>query len=251
MKHYISIDGIHLLSETPTNIGFTKKDFDEGKLIELPENLVEQAEQIMFNPDMFDMLFPKKYYYIKSGKILCFDSELTANYNIGTTYNDYLNGFYVELNDNQIEFYLYHPNASISTIWLCGENATSIPTIDDIRSKKLADLVNYDTSNAVNQFIINGIGAWFTPTERAQYGSSISAAETMGVESLTFYIGDIALTVPTMLAKQMLAAVQLYADSCFIVTKQHEAQIKSLGAIDEIENYNFETGYPEKLVFSI
>lgn len=251
MKHYISTDGIHLLSETPTNIGFTKKDFDEGRLIELPENLVKQAEQIMFNPDMFDMLFPKKYYYIKSGKILCFDSKLTTNYNIGTTYDDYLNGFYVELNDNQIEFYLHNRDASISSIWLCGENITTNLSIDDIRSKKLTDLINYDSSDAVNQFIINGIGAWFTPTERAQYGSSILAAETMGVESLTFYIGDTALTVPTMMAKQMLAAVQLYADSCFIITKQHEAQIKVLETVDEIENYNFETEYPEKLIFSI
>ena len=42
MKHYISIKGLHLLSVEPENIGYTKTDFEAGKLI---------AEEMMENTD--------------------------------------------------------------------------------------------------------------------------------------------------------------------------------------------------------
>lgn len=252
MKHYISVnDGVVLLSTTPDNIGFTKADYLEGKLIELPENLVEHVEQLQFSPDIYDLLFPKQYYYIKSGSVIIVDNKLGAGYKLGVTYNDYLGGAFVELNDDQIEFYLRHRDASISAIWLCGVVPETIPTVDDVKSQKISELYQYDSSSAVNEFIINGIGAWFTPAERTNYNSSVSAAETLNIDSLMFYIGEMPLTVPTTLAKQMLAAVMLYADACYIVTKQHEATINNLKTIEEINAYDFTQGYPEKLTFSI
>ena len=120
-----------------------------------------------------------------------------------------------------------------------------------MRSRKLHGLSAYDNSTAVNEFLINGLGVWFTPTERSNYSSSINSAKLLGVESLTFYVGSVALTVPTAQAEQMLAAVQLYADQCFIVTKQHENAINALDSIEVIEAYDFKTGYPEKLTFTI
>ena len=98
---------------------------------------------------------------------------------------------------------------------------------------------------------MNGIGTWFEPAERSNYSSSINSAKLLGMETLTFYVGSVALTVPTAQAEQMLAAVQLYADQCFIVTKQHENTIGALDSVEAIEAYNFKTGYPEKLTFTI
>lgn len=252
MKHYISIKGLHLLSVEPENIGYTKTDFEAGKLIELPENLVKLAEQIKSMPNVYDMLFPKKYYYIKSGKVLALPSKLNENsYVLGSTFDDYLRGAYVELDDDRASFYLAHKNFSIASIWNLGETTQEPINIETIRAAKLGELAAYDKSSAVNEFFVNGIGTWFEPAERSNYSSSINSAKLLGMETLTFYIGSVALTVPTAQAEQMLAAVQLYADQCFIVTKQHENTIGTLDSVEAIESYDFKTGYPEKLTFTI
>lgn len=252
MKHYISLEGIHLLSVEPENIGYTKTDFEAGKLIELPENLVELAEQIQFMPDVYDMLFPKKYYYIKSGKVLAMPSKLNENsYVLGSTFDDYLRGAYVELDDDQASFYLAHKNFSIASIWNLGETEPEPINIETVRASKLSELKTYDKSSAVNEFFVNEICAWFEPAERSNYSSSINSAKLLGVETLTFYVGSVALTVPTVQAEQMLATVQRYADQCFIVTKQHENAINALDSIEAIESYDFKTGYPNKLNFTI
>ena len=250
MKNYLHInDGICLFSVVPSNIGYNKADYEAGKYIELDANQLEIAEHTLD----FNLIFPKQYYYIKLGSgVIVLATQLNDNeYKIGSTYNDYLNGMFVPLNDDQEYFYKSHKNATIAAIWNCDKDTLRELTVEDVRSQKLGELAVYDKSSAVNEFFVNGIGTWFEPAERSNYSSSINSAKLLDMETLTFYIGSVALTVPTAQAEQMLAAVQLYADQCFIVTKQHEAAINSLESIEDINNYNFKTGYPEKLVFSI
>lgn len=250
MKNYLHInDGICLFSVVPSNIGYNKADYEAGKYIELDAKQLEIAERT----SDFNLIFPKQYYYIKLGPgVIVLATQLNdKEYKIGSTYNDYLNGMFVPLNDDQEYFYKSHKNATIAAIWNCGKDTPRELTVEDVRSQKLNELAIYDNSTAVNEFLINGIGAWFTPAERTNYSSSVAAAKLLGVETLSFYVSGMKLDVPTASAEQMLAAVMLYADQCFIVTKQHEAAINSLESIEDINNYNFKTGYPEKLVFSI
>jgi hypothetical protein len=49
----------------------------------------------------------------------------------------------------------------------------------------------------------------------------------------------------------MLAQIQLYADQCFLVTKQHEAAVNALDSIESVDNYDITLGYPTKLVFNV
>lgn len=45
-------------------------------------------------------------------KVVRLDFELDGNYEVGTTYEDYLNGAWVPLNAEQKAFYETHPAAS-------------------------------------------------------------------------------------------------------------------------------------------
>jgi hypothetical protein len=47
----------------------------------------------------------------------------------------------------------------------------------------------------------------------------------------------------------MLFAIEVYASSCYDMTQYHLAQVNELEDINEIENYDYTTGYPEKLNF--
>jgi hypothetical protein len=59
------------------------------------------------------------------------------------------------------------------------------------------------------------------------------------------------LEVPTSMAEEMLAQLQLYADQCFIVTKQHKAAVEQLTTIEEVDNFPYMEDYPPKINFAI
>jgi hypothetical protein len=47
----------------------------------------------------------------------------------------------------------------------------------------------------------------------------------------------------------MLYTIEIYASQCYDNTQKHLAEVDKLEVIDEINNYNYRTGYPEKLKF--
>ena len=49
----------------------------------------------------------------------------------------------------------------------------------------------------------------------------------------------------------MLYKVEIYASQCYDRTQYHISQIKTLETLDEINAYDYTTGYPEKLNFNI
>jgi len=125
-------------------------------------------------------------------------------------------------------------------------------TLDYAKELKLNELKEYDASDAINGFIVNEtIHAWLTPDERSNYRNSVDSAKLLGVDELQIILGGTLFNISTEMAEQALAMIQLYADNCFIVTKTHEANINNLDTIESVEAYDFTTGYPEKLHFTL
>jgi len=48
----------------------------------------------------------------------------------------------------------------------------------------------------------------------------------------------------------MLIALEVYAGDALNVTESHKAAVNALTTIEEIDSYDYMTGYPEKLVFN-
>jgi hypothetical protein len=51
------------------------------------------------------------------------------------------------------------------------------------------------------------------------------------------------------MATKMLNAIELYASTCYDNTQQHIANVKNITTIDELKQYDYTSGYPEKLRF--
>lgn len=124
------------------------------------------------------------------------------------------------------------------------------------KDSKIREVERYDQSSNVNEFIVTHDGQviithWFEPSIRANYKNSVESAELVGMSTVSFYVGNMPLTLPTQNAKLMLAQIQLYADACYIVTQQHKAAIEALGTIEAVDAYDFTTGYPNKLSFDV
>lgn len=177
-------------------------------------------------------------------------------HNLGNnSYNDYLLDKWILLTDTQVEFHKQHPEASEKeVIFMTLQDKPQLPerTLEDAKQEMIRKIDSYDSSSNINQFIINdSIPAWFTVEERSNYKNSIDSAKVLNIEELSFFVGDTVLSIDTDLAEKMLATIQMYADTCFIVTKQHKLKVNSLSTIEEVDQYDYTTGYPDKLNFKL
>lgn len=133
------------------------------------------------------------------------------------------------------------------------------PTAEEIleraRQEKLSALVAYDTSDAVNSFDVTIQGQtmslWIDRETRADYRSSIEAAELLGKTEVKPMFGGQEVTLSVQMAKMALAQVQLYANQCYGVTERHKAAIKKLHTVKEVDEYDITAGYPPKLTFEV
>lgn len=172
--------------------------------------------------------------------------------NIGETYEDFMQDKWVLLSDDQIAFGNEHPNATVKEVFEMSIEPEPVRTLDDAKQEMLRKIDMYDLSENVNGFSINGkVQAWFTPIERQGYKQSVDSAKILGVESLSFFINDNIYTISTSQAELMLAALQLYADACYIATKKHRLEVEKLDSIEAVDSYEYTTDYPEKLNFNL
>lgn len=128
------------------------------------------------------------------------------------------------------------------------EPPVEMPTdIDMAKAAKIAEIAAYSDSDAVNSLTFNGLKTWLTRTVRDGYDTSITAAKNLGETNVTFMVGDNEMQLPVEQARRVLDLVQRYADACFIVTERHKIAVRALQTVEEVEAYDYTTGYPEKL----
>lgn len=126
--------------------------------------------------------------------------------------------------------------------------SAEIPTdIDMAKAAKIAEIAAYSDSDAVNSLTFHGMKTWLTPNIRANYLVSLDAAELLGETDITFVVEGVQASLPIKQVRLLLAKIQRYADACFIVTERHKIAVRALQTVEEVEAYDYTTGYPEKL----
>ena len=109
----------------------------------------------------------------------------------------------------------------------------------------------YDTSSAVNGFVLNGAEVWLDKSTRVGLMNSTTIAKAMGQATTTLWLGDTKLEVGCDMAIQLLSALEMYALECFNVTAAHKKAVAELTDIGEVLSYDYTKGYPEKLMMNI
>ena len=192
-------------------------------------------------------------YYIKSGKILQFDFELSEKYNVGTTFEDYNDGKFVKLSDEQVTFRETNPTANISEVWNMNMNEYTEPekTLEQAIQEKILEIEQYDSSSSVNSFNVNNNSVWLNKDTRSNYNTSIQAAELLGETEISLLISNLSVTLTIQQAKVMLAQIQMYADACYLVTMTHKATVNAFTDIAAVDSYDITSNYPTKLTFTL
>ena len=109
----------------------------------------------------------------------------------------------------------------------------------------------YDTSSAVNGFVLNGAVVWLDKATRVGLMNSTTIAKAMGQATTTLWLGDTKLEVGCDMAIQLLSALEMYALECFNVTAAHKKAVAELTDIGEVLSYDYTKGYPEKLMMNV
>lgn len=184
-------------------------------------------------------------------KVINLDFELDDNYEVGATYEDYLDGKWVKLNAEQEVFYNANPSASVKEVLNCALNPPYESSLDDMKNMKVSEITAYDGSDAVNQFTLGGKQMWLNKDTRVGLVNSITIEQTAGKETTVLWYDAMKYLIPIPLALQMLAALELYALDSYNATQEHIAAVKALATKEEVETYDYTSGYPDKLVFNL
>lgn len=110
-------------------------------------------------------------------------------------------------------------------------------------------IVDYDTSNAVNEFTMHGMPIWLDKNTRAGLMLRFQAEQAAGEVETTLWYEGVSFNLKIEEALQLLYAIERYASACYDNTQKHLANVNVLETREEIESYDYTTGYPEKLNF--
>ena len=115
----------------------------------------------------------------------------------------------------------------------------------------LEKITDWDTSSAVNGFILNGERVWLDKATRVGLMNSTSIAKAMGQATTTLWLGDAKLVVECDTAIQLLSALEMYALECFNVTAAHKKAVSEMSTVEEVLAYDYTAGYPKILEMSV
>ena len=116
---------------------------------------------------------------------------------------------------------------------------------------KLINKINeYDTSDTINSFLINGESAWFDKSTRVGLVNSITIEKNAGKETTTLWINGKGISVKCDEALQILNHLELYALNCYNITSRHKEIVNSLTSVEQVEAYDYTIGYPDKVTIT-
>lgn len=121
-----------------------------------------------------------------------------------------------------------------------------VPTLDEVKTRKIAEIDRYDKSTAVNGFVLNGATVWLDYNMRQRMRTKIEAALRDGNNTATLWFGTVCFELPCDLATNLIWLVEKYAAACYDVTASHKAAVEALDSLEAVNAYDFTTGYPPK-----
>ena len=137
--------------------------------------------------------------------------------------------------------------------WLTPEKGVKITNEEEalaaIKADLIAQITAYDTSVAVNSFMLQGKEMWLPKETRVGLVNSVTIEKNAGKETTTLWFDGAKYELPVDTALQMLSALELYALECYNVTAAHKAAVSALESVEDIVAYDYTQNYPEKLIF--
>lgn len=112
---------------------------------------------------------------------------------------------------------------------------------------KIEEINAYDKSSAVNSFKLNGMDAWINREDRIGTRRAIELDKANGQTESDIWLNGFLLHVNCDLVLRLLDAVGHYAYKAYNRTQAHIYSVKQMKSVEDVQKYDYTTGYPEKL----
>ena len=122
--------------------------------------------------------------------------------------------------------------------------------LEAVKNRKLAEIDEYDTSDNVNVFYLNGMKVWLDKDTRVGLMNSTNIAKSKNNDTTTLWLGSNKLVINCDLAIKFLSDLEMYALTCFNITASHKKEVSEMTDIETIYNYDYTVDYPEPLVMN-
>ena len=132
-------------------------------------------------------------------------------------------------------------------------------TLEEAKEICLNEITAYDTSSSVNGFILNGmLIPWSkndpnSPNVEKRMGlrQNIADKVALGEKNISIWLKGMSFTMPCAQAEVLMRSIENYAYECFNVTASHKQAVSELTTIEEVEAYDYKSGYPKMLEMSV
>ena len=125
------------------------------------------------------------------------------------------------------------------------------PSTFDIKQALISLQKEYDKSDEINSFTINGITGWFDNATRLALVNACNLLIESSIDEYELFIGNTSIIISPEVLKDFLKDVEFYAMNCYKTTAEHLNEINSLTSREEILNYDISDNYPEKINYII
>jgi hypothetical protein len=124
-------------------------------------------------------------------------------------------------------------------------------TLEDVLLDKIEQIESYNVSENVDIFYVNDMPMWLDRELRNSLMGRFNAEKSKEVVETNIWYNGMNVVLPVDTAISMLLELEIYASKCFDNTHRHLFNVNNLTTIDELQNYDYTLGYPEKLNFTI
>jgi hypothetical protein len=137
--------------------------------------------------------------------------------------------------------------------WKVHEPVPYEPTEEEILNRekeyKIEEILRHDSSHEVNCFYIADQEMWLDKATRVGLKLRFEVELEEGDTSTILWYDGVPFELELSSAIKMLHAIEKYASKCYDNTQMHIANVKSIEDVETLKNYDYRTGYPEKLRF--
>ena len=124
-------------------------------------------------------------------------------------------------------------------------------TLESVKESVKKLIIDRDNSEEINIFFVNDFPMWLDKSTRVGLKLRFEAEKASEFATTSLWYNGLQFTLPIDEAVKMLCAIEIYASRCYDNTQKHLLLVDKLETIEEVEKYDYRTGYPEYLTFSI
>lgn len=144
-----------------------------------------------------------------------------------------------------------YSEAAVNEAYAAWKAATANRGLARAKREVLKKIDAYDTSSAVNGFVLNGQRVWLDFELRDRVYQGNERLQRIGRTDTTLWLGKQCYNLSIEQAQNIISHIEAYAKDCYNVTAAHKKAVSELTSIEEVEKYDITAGYPAQLKMEV